>query len=578
MLPKRPLRVYLAQINTTVGDFQGNRRKILDSLKEAKKNKARLVVFPELTITGYPPEDILFREDFIADNLKILRSLLPHTRDLTAAVGFVDRKAKGALYNSVALLSDARFAGVYHKRELPNYGVFDEKRYFRPGGGALVVEWGDMRFGLTVCEDIWQKDSFIYQRPFAGTLSFLINVSASPYHKGKHREREILLKDLAVRTQAAVIYQNLVGGQDELVFDGGSLVLDPSGKILARAKSFEEDALLVDLSVKRWTKPFVFPGKGAFPFVINRRRLLFKDRAASPTRGAAKRLNPIPGKEEEVYKALVLGTKDYLHKNGFKKALVGLSGGIDSSLVACVAGDALGPENVIGVTMPSPYTSKGTYRDAKRLAANMGISCLELRIDKIYQAYLKTLEAVFGDLPFDQTEENLQARIRGNLLMALSNKRGYLVLTTGNKSEMATGYCTLYGDTAGGFAVIKDVPKTLVFALARYRNSIAPRQEPIPQTVLKRPPTAELRPNQKDQDTLPPYPLLDRFLEFYIEKDMSLPKIIRKGIPRSTAERTARMIDGNEYKRRQAPPGVKITPKAFGRDRRMPITNGYACR
>ena len=543
---KRFLRVRMAQINTTVGDLEGNREKIVRSMDEARRAKAHLALFPELAVTGYPPEDLLFKKAFVSRNLKVLKSIALKAKGLAAVVGFVDRDDSGRLYNAAALLKDRRVAYVYRKVELPNYGVFDEKRYFLPGRENGVFDLGPVSFGLTICEDIWQKSGYVYQAGYSGRHSFLINISASPYHRGKQSEREALLKNLAGSTQATVLYLNLVGGQDELVFDGGSLVVGPDGKLLARAKRFEEDALVVDIPADRARRPLI--------------------------RRAEKK--PPLEHESEVYLALVLGTRDYIRKNGFKKALIGLSGGIDSALVARIAVDALGPKNVIGVTMPSRHTSQGTYRDAKQLAKNLKIKLLEFKINPIFDRYLTDLNRVFKPYPSGIAEENLQARVRGNILMALSNKLGHLVLTTGNKSEMATGYCTLYGDMAGGFAVIKDVPKTLVFKLARHRNALFPKNS-IPGIILSRPPTAELRPNQKDQDTLPPYPVVDKFLELYVEQDKALEDIIREGIPKLVAHRLAALVDGNEYKRRQSPPGVKITPKAFGRDRRMPITNKY---
>ena len=461
-------------------------------------------------------------------------------------VGFVDRDEEGRLYNAAALIQQGKITYVYHKVELPNYGVFDEKRYFSPGKRGGRFELNEIYLGLTICEDIWQKSGTVYQKDYSGANPFLINISASPYHVGKQREREELLKNLAISTQATVLYLNLVGGQDELVFDGGSMVVSPAGKILAQARRFMEDALVVDV-------PAAGTGKS---------KVLHAQKKSA--------LNS----EAEVYQALVLGTRDYVQKNGFKKVLIGLSGGVDSALVARIAVDAFGPDNVVAVTMPSQYTSKETYRDSKALAKKLKIELLEFHIHDLFDRYLEKLRPAFKGYPRDITEENLQARIRGNVLMALSNKLGHLVLTTGNKSEMATGYCTLYGDMAGGFAVIKDVPKTLVFKLARYRNSVVPKNS-IPVSVIQRPPTAELRPNQKDQDTLPPYPVVDKFLEWYVEQDMGVEDTVRKGIPRRIAYRLARRVDGNEYKRRQAPPGVKITPKAFGRDRRMPITNKY---
>ncbi|MBI4432028.1 MAG: NAD+ synthase [Candidatus Omnitrophica bacterium] len=535
----KPFKIHLAQINTTVGDLPGNRQKIVNAIHQARLGRADLVSFPELTIAGYPPEDLLYKKKFIKENRKVLESLRPETAGLVAVVGFVDQDKKGLLYNAAAVFADRKLLKVYRKNLLPNYGVFDEKRYFTAGSGPAIIAWKGMRIGLTICEDIWQKESYVYQKSFRGKVSLILNISASPYYMGKQSERFSLVQNLARHTGAFVAYHNLVGGQDELVFDGGSFVVSPQGRILCQAKRFEEDAVAVDLSVTEKIK------------------------------NAPALMRP----EEETYQALCLGTRDYVRKNGFKKVLVGLSGGIDSALVACVARDALGKENVIGVTMPSRYTSQETLQDAKVLADNLDITCHAIEMDPIFASYLKTLEPIFLGQPHNIAEENLQARVRGNILMAIANKFGHMVLTTGNKSEMATGYCTLYGDMAGGFAVIKDVPKTLVFRLARYRNAFS--DSPIPVSTIARPPSAELRHNQKDQDTLPPYSELDRFIELYVEKDLSVDEVIRKGIQKDVALKSAKMVDGNEYKRRQSPPGVKITPKAFGRDRRMPITNRF---
>ncbi len=538
--PQGFFRVCLAQINTTVGDFAANRQKVLDALSFAREEGAQLVVFPELTLCGYPPEDLLFKTHFIDENRRLLADVAAHTPGLTAVVGFAERDAKsGHLYNSAAVLSGKKIKAIYRKNKLPNYGVFDEKRYFREGTKPLIVKIAGKRVGISICEDIWDPQSFVYRRGYSGKVDVLVNISASPYHRNKQTERKRLLKMLSVSTKSWVIYINLVGGQDELVFDGGSVVMDPWGATHAEAELFKEQMVVVDI-----------PGKSI----------------ATPA--------PPPRDEEEVYSALVLGTADYVRKNGFKKVLIGLSGGIDSALVAAIAVDALGAENVIGVTMPSPYTSSGTYEDSRELAANLGVRLLEFRIDSLFAEYRRVLESVFEGLPENIAEENLQARVRGNLLMALSNKFGHLVLTTGNKSEIATGYCTLYGDMAGGFAVIKDVPKTLVFALARWRNKKA-GTEFIPKSIIARAPSAELRHGQKDQDSLPPYDVLDRFIDAYIGKGHPAGRIKAAGLSAAEAARVSRLIDKSEYKRRQAPPGIKITPQAFGRDRRMPITNRY---
>ena len=557
------LKVLIAQINTVVGDFSGNLKKMKLTLAEARKAGAKLVTFPELAITGYPPEDLLLKQHFIRENQKALLSLLPETKDLMAVIGFVDQDNRKNLYNASALAVNGKIVHTYHKIHLPNYSVFDEKRYFVPGKTPAILDLGKFSLGMTICEDIWLSDSFVYQKNYSDKISVLINISASPYYRNKQSERRKLIKNLALKTRSSVIYHNLVGGQDELVFDGGSLVVGENGQILSEAKRFEEDLLLTTIPL---------------PKIVahNARKVTSVNIPASfltkfPKKARFKETSL--GGDEEIYKALVLGTKDYILKNRFRKVLIGLSGGIDSALVACIAVDALGPENVIGVTMPSQYTSKETYEDVKLLAKNLSIKCLEFGIDEILEQYLTVMKSAFSDHPPDTTEENLQARIRGNILMALSNKLGHLVLTTGNKSEMATGYCTLYGDMAGGFAVIKDVPKTTVFRLANYRNGLG--GEVIPKSILRRPPTAELRHNQKDQDTLPPYAILDKFLELYIEKDASVDEVVHKGIPSKIASQAAKMVDRNEYKRRQSPPGIKITPKAFGRDRRMPITNQY---
>ncbi len=567
----RFLRVSVAQINPTVGDLRGNREKILQAFDEARKRKSHLVTFPELAITGYPPEDLLLRKKFVSENIKVLRSLVGHANALAAVVGFVDRDKKGRIYNAAAVIFNKRLVAIYHKMYLPNYGIFDEKRYFTAGNQGLLVDFGEFRLGISICEDIWVKESYLYDARYAGSPSLLLNISASPYHAGKGPQRRRLVSRLARRVKAPIVYHNLVGGQDELVFDGGSMVVDRFGRVLAQAKQFEECILTTDILLGKKTP--------RIPKSLGLREVRSFAEIFSLEKGtpSVSEKNSLLSREGEVYKALVVGTRDYIRKNGFGKVLVGISGGIDSALVARIAVDALGSQNVLGVTMPSRFTSAATYRDAKILAGNLGIRCLEFGIGAVFQAYLGLFKEPFAGLPQDTTEENLQARIRGTILMALSNKFGYLVLTTGNKSEMATGYCTLYGDMAGGFAVIKDVPKTLVFKLVRYRNSLPPKNS-IPASILKRAPTAELRPNQRDQDSLPPYSVLDKFLEAYVEKDLPVEAAVKAGVPRNVGLELARMIDANEYKRRQAPPGIKITPKAFGKDRRMPITNHYSSR
>jgi len=566
------MRLAIAQINTTVGDFPGNTQKILQGFKRAQKARAELVVFPEMAIPGYPPEDLLYKRAFVDANLRCLRRLAPLSHGLTAVLGFVDRDPEGRLYNAAAVLANGNWLGTYRKIELPNYGVFDEKRYFSRGREGCLLDAGGVRIGLSICEDIWLPQSFVYQAPYCGETALILNISASPYHMEKQRQRKALVENLAKHTGATVAYVNLVGGQDELVFDGGSLLVAPSGKTLAEGAYLEEDFLVKDISLTRGnTRVSDLKSRHPIRTILLPSQTRF-GRPGPPLghRTVRSRLSP----EEEVYRALVLGTGDYVKKNGFDKVLIGLSGGIDSALVACIAVDALGRSRVLGVTMPSRYTSLGTYRDSKALAKKLKIKLLDLPIEDIYKAYLTTLKTVFLGRKQGIAEENLQARIRGNLLMALSNKFGHLVLTTGNKSEMATGYCTLYGDMAGGFAVIKDVPKTLVYRLSRFRNRRR-RGFSIPESILRRPPSAELRFGQKDRDTLPPYAVLDALLKRYVEEDRSPEELVRSGSPMSLVRGVARRVDRNEYKRRQSPPGVKITPKAFGRDRRMPITNKF---
>ncbi len=558
------LRLALAQLNATVGDLAGNAVRIREAILQAEAWQADLVVCPELALTGYPPEDVLLKPAFIQEQLQRLAALAPAAEVVAALVGYVDRDREGRLYNAAALLAHGRHVATYHKQCLPNYGVFDERRYFTPGNRPLLVQWAGRRFGVTICEDLWDGHPARAIARAGGEL--LINLSASPYHAGKRHERHALFARRARAHGLAIAYCNLVGGQDELVFDGASLVMDPQGRLLAGGWQFRDDLIVADLPWGPSRRRNPWPAAQATV------RLGLPERPPlAPQRRAV--LGPI----EEVYEALVLGTRDYVRKNGFNTVVVGLSGGIDSSLVACVAADALGPERVAGVVMPSRFSSAATQDDARAVARRLGIRCQTIPIEPCFRAFLSTLAPAFRGRPAGVTEQNLQARIRGTLLMALSNTFGWLVLTTGNKSEMATGYCTLYGDMAGGFAVIKDVPKTLVYELARFRNRRAPA--PIPETVLRRAPTAELAPHQTDQDTLPPYGALDAILKAYVEEDRSAGEIVRRrGLPRATVARVIDMVDHSEYKRRQAPPGVKITPKAFGRDRRIPITNRYQGR
>ncbi len=566
------MRLTLAQINGTVGDLRGNTRKIIEYLERARGEGANLVAFPELAITGYPPEDLLLKPDFIRENLACLEEIARASRDLIAIVGFVDRAED--LYNAAAVLYDGRLAGVYHKQFLPNYGVFDEDRYYRAGTETPLFVIGGIAFGVSICEDIWYPTGPTALQAQAGAR-LLVNINASPYHRAKRLGRERMLGTRAADNDVIVAYVNLVGGQDELVFDGASAIFDQSGNLVARAKSFEEDLLVADVDLGA-----VFRARLHDPLLRKIPRPALPVLTLGPLPGPeppasrTARVEPAPGPLEEVYRALVLGTRDYVGKNRFEAVVIGLSGGIDSSLVAAIAVDALGPQRVVGVWMPSRYSSQGSQDDARRLAENLGIRLLTLPIEGPFRAVLEALEPHFAGLQPNETEENIQARLRGLYLMALSNKFGWLVLTTGNKSEMATGYATLYGDMAGGFAVIKDVFKTLVFALCRDLNARAGR-EIIPESVLAKPPSAELRPNQKDVDSLPPYDVLDPILQAYVEEDVLPEELVARGAPPDAVERAVRLVERSEYKRRQAPPGVKITPRAFGRDRRLPITNAY---
>ncbi|HOW35388.1 MAG TPA: NAD+ synthase [Candidatus Omnitrophota bacterium] len=559
------LRVALAQINPTVGGLDGNRRKIAGTIQKARESRSDIVVFPELALTGYPPEDLLLRDQFVRDNLKALAQLAPQTKGITAVVGFVDRDKNRKLYNAAAVIADGKLKGIYRKEKLPNYGVFDEKRYFTPGENNPVFSFGKIIFGVNICEDIWADDGPYHCQAKAGA-QILINLSSSPYHAGKIKQREELLKKRAKAMGVFVCYVNLIGGQDELVFDGGSLILSPKGKKIASAGQFQEGLVFADLKITPQRKSKSLKNK----------KVICVSKANPAVKGKAVELPAIRalGAVEEIYEALVLGTRDYIKKNGFQKAVIGLSGGIDSALVTAIAVDAIGRENVVGVSMPSPYSSAETKADAKRMAHNLSIRFIEISIEHIFKSYLETLEKEFVGQTCDIAEENLQARIRGNLLMALSNKFGWLVLTTGNKSEIATGYCTLYGDMAGGFAVIKDVPKTTVYKLAEFYNARR-KKEIIAHSIILRAPTAELKEGQKDQDTLPPYDILDKILKDYVELDKSPAQLNKKtGNPKLIKD-VIRMVDRNEYKRRQSPPGVKITPRAFGKDRRLPITNCY---
>ncbi len=555
---KDSLRAALAQVNTTVGDFKNNVEKIQSCIKLAVSSGCEIITFPELSLCGYPPEDLLFKDGFVEDSLKALDELARHAPgNITAAVGCLDREGPDELYNACALVHGGRVRAVYRKAELPNYGVFDEKRYFMKGKSPLVFSINNINAAVNICEDIWLDG--VAERQAAMGARVIFNISASPFHLGKKEKRFELISSKAKKLKIPICYNNAVGGQDEIVFDGASFAVDAGGRRICSAGQFAESILICDIEAggkKQKPKP---------PHVFDMK----------PVQKPPLEKKPVKDFSEagQMYGALVLGTGDYVRKNGFKKALLGISGGIDSALTAAVAVDALGSENLTGVLMPSRYSSPETTADSTELAKLLNIRLLNISIEPAFTASLDSLQEAFGDGPRGLAEENLQARIRGNLLMALSNKFGWILLTTGNKSELSCGYCTLYGDMAGGFAVLKDIYKTSVYALAEYRNSLSPA---IPRAIMEKHPTAELRFGQKDQDTLPPYEILDKILMLYIEKNKNLRQLSDTGLfDRETLARVISMVDSSEYKRRQSPPGVKITPRSFGKDRRMPITNLY---
>jgi NAD+ synthase (glutamine-hydrolysing) len=572
----RQLRIGLAQLNVTVGDVEGNARRILDGIDRARALGVDLVAFPELALTGYPPEDLLFRPAFIEANLRALDRVARAATGLIVVVGFVDRRDD--IMNAAAVCHEGAVAGVYHKQYLPNYGVFDEDRYFQAGVETPIFELGDDGpvFAVNICEDIWYSTGPTTVQTLAGA-EVVVSINSSPYHVGKVRHRERMLATRAADHVGYLGFVNLVGGQDELVFDGQSMVFGPAGDRLALGRAFEEDLVVADLDLDAVFRARLRDSrrrkeKRAAVDTVHRIRL---DPLQEPPRPPVPaRTTAFLDRDAEVYAALVTGTRDYVRKNGFRRVVVGLSGGIDSALTAAIAVDALGREGVVGVSMPSTFSSAGTKADARRVARNLGIEFMTLPITPAYRAFRRVLASPFKGLKEDVAEENIQARVRGTLLMALSNKFGWLVLTTGNKSETGVGYCTLYGDMAGGFAVIKDVPKTMVYTLVSWRNAQG-ASAVIPESVVRRPPSAELRPNQTDQDTLPPYEVLDRILEAYVEEDRSLADIVALGFDEATVRQVVKMVDQNEYKRRQAPPGVKITPRAFGRDWRLPISNRF---
>ena len=574
-MTQAPLRIALAQINAVVGDIAGNEERIADAIAGAREAGAQLVCLPELALTGYPPEDLLLKEHFLDAARAALERLAEQATGIVAVVGYPERAED--VHNAAGVLADGEVAATYRKLHLPNYGVFDELRYFQPGerGATIVVD--GVTVGLTICEDIWQPGPPLSDEALSGAR-VIVNLSASPYVAGKGERRERMLQQRARDELTAVAFCGLVGGQDELVFDGHSLVVDHEGTVLARAPQFEEALLVADVDPVTVGSARLRDTRRRAPAAAARGRVdelgsFAAGRPADPA-PAEPQIAPLPDLVDEIYGALVLGTRDYARKNGFEHVVLGLSGGIDSTLVALIAVDALGPACVTCVTMPSPYSSEGTRGDAHRLAENLGCELLELPIERMMHAFDAALEDVFAGREPDLTEENLQARIRGNLLMALSNKFGWLVLTTGNKSEMSVGYSTLYGDSAGGFAVIKDVPKLLVYRLARRRDERAGGVL-VPPDLFTRPPSAELRADQRDDESLPPYEVLDEILEGYVEHDLGREQLVARGLPAADVDRVIRLVDIAEYKRRQQPPGIKITTRAFGRDRRVPITNRY---
>lgn len=582
------LRVALCQINTHVGDLSGNVARILRALREAEENDCDLAVFPELSVCGYPPEDLLLKPGFIADNEAALDEVARATTSCSAVVGFVDTDRD--LYNAAAVCAFGQVQAVYRKQILPNYAVFDEQRYFAAGSGpSSLLLIGGVRVGVSICEDAFSPFGPIATQA-AGGAELMVNINASPYYAGRLAERERMLATRAADASCSLVYVNQVGGQDELVFDGASMVFDAQGRLEARSPQFSESDIVCDLDVEPVFRKRLLDPRGRAAneplkvIEITRAPHAQGSRVgtgqasssdlASTTRPKRPVTEPLE-RTREVYEALVLGTRDYVRKNGFSHAVVGLSGGIDSSLVAALAADALGSDSVHGVLMPSRFSSDHSISDAEKLCAGLGIEARQIPIEPAHEALLEMLAPSFGDLAADLAEENLQSRIRGLVLMALSNKfPGWIVLTTGNKSEMAVGYSTLYGDTAGGFAVIKDVPKLLVYELARQRNKWAGR-EVIPERVLTKPPSAELRPDQRDDESLPSYEVLDPILEAYVEQDHTRAQLVEMGFDPDVVARVTRLVDRAEYKRRQSPPGVRVTPKAFGKDRRVPITTAY---
>jgi len=569
------IRIALAQINSTVGDLSGNTAKICSYIDKAKDLDVDLIAFPELAITGYPPEDLVFKNEFVQENMKCSSEVSHNTQGITAIFGFVELDNK--LYNSAAVASEGKLKGTHKKIFLPNYGVFDEERYFESGNTCPVFTINGTKVGVNVCEDIWYPLGPTSVQRAAGA-ELIININGSPFHAGKRQDRESMLMERASAHGLFIAYVNQVGGQDELVFDGSSVVIDPEGKIISRGEPFEEDLVICDIDTtplrqarEANTQEFFAEGLEDIGKPVHR---YISDEIPQPKKPFLERaIHPVSS-IEEVRKALVIGTRDYVNKSGFQKVLIALSGGIDSSLVAAIAAEALGPDNVVGVSMPSQFSSVGSETDAKDLAKNIGIRIESIPIREIVASMELALRDQFHGTEWGVAEENIQSRIRGNLIMAMSNKFGWMVLTTGNKSEMAVGYATIYGDMAGGFSVIKDVPKLMVYDLCKHINGTS-SSVVIPQSVMDKPPSAELRPDQKDTDSLPNYDILDPILEAYVERDSSFREIVADGFESETVANILTLVDRNEYKRRQSPPGVKITPRNFGRDRRMPVTNKF---
>ncbi|MCD6546854.1 MAG: NAD+ synthase [Thermotogae bacterium] len=573
------VRLALAQLNPVVGEVFKNAEKTFEYIEKAEKNKADLILFPELFVTGYPPEDLILKPSFLKATNEALEKIVNFTRNkkVVVVVGFAE--LKDDIYNSAAIIQDGKLLGTYQKMHLPNYSVFDERRYFFPGRTSKVIKMGNVNIGLTICEDIWNPGEPISSLVFNGNSQLIVNISASPFYVGKRNLRENYLSMKAYEYHCAFAYLNMVGGQDEVVFDGSSFVVNADGKVISRLKSFEEDFEVFDIELQNNLRTNLHEPRLREARLLKSENSKIEIITSQIPREKSETVlprveKPIEEFEEELFKASVLGVRDYIQKNGFEKVLIGLSGGIDSSLVACIATEALGKDNVYGVLMPSQYTSSESIEDAQQLADNLGIKTYTVPIKDIYYSYLNELKDIFKGLEPNEAEENIQARIRGNILMALSNKFNWLVLTTGNKSEMSVGYATLYGDMAGGFAVIKDIFKTAVYKIARWYNNNK-RRMVIPERVFTKPPTAELKPGQTDQDKLPPYEILDEILKLYIEEDYGLEEIIEKGYEKQLVERVIKMVNSSEYKRRQAPPGIKVSKRSLGKDWRMPITKKF---